>query len=147
MARTVQQQIVQFNRIFKRYDDAYRKAARYFDMPELSLWILYVMRENPLCTQKDIGDLLLQSKQSIHSALKTLEKEGYVVLEYAENNRRNKYIHLTEKGITLAENTADKIVHAENIAFMTLTDTERETILSLFERVTSSLRKEMQKIK
>lgn len=147
MENNVQQQIVQFNRIFKRYDDAYRKVARNFDMPELALWILYVVRENPVCTQKDVVDLLLHPKQSIHSALKTLEQDGYVTMDYAENNRKNKYIHLTDKGIALAENTADKIVRAENQAFLALTDTERETILCLFERVTSSLREEMEKIK
>ncbi len=147
MESDVQSQIVQFNRIFKRYDELYRKAARNFDMPELALWIVYAVRENPVCTQKDIVDLLLQPKQSIHSALKTLEKEGYVALEFAQNNRRNKYIHLTEKGIALAENTADKIVCAEKLAFLSLTDAERETVLRLFERLTSSLRKEMQKIK
>lgn len=142
----VQQQIIQFNRIFKRYDDIYRRAARKFDMPELALWILYVLREDPECTQKDIVDMLLQSKQSIHSALKSLVKDGYVELECSKDNHRSKHIHLTEEGLALAEITADKIVRAENTAFLSLTDSERETILGLFERLTSALQKEMQKV-
>lgn len=146
MGDHVQRQIIQFNRIFKRYDDIYRRAARKFDMPELALWILYVLREEPECTQKDLVDLLLQSKQSVHSALKSLIKDGYVELERSEDNHRSKHIHLTEAGTALAEATADKIVRAENIAFLSLTDSERETILGLFERLTSALQKEMQKV-
>ena len=60
MDNSVQRQIVQFNLLFKRYDDIYRSAAKKFDMPELSLWILYTLREKQDCTQKDLVDLLLQ---------------------------------------------------------------------------------------
>lgn len=146
MDRSIQEQIVQFNRLFKRYDDIYRSAAKKFDMPELALWILYTLREKDECTQKDLVDMLLQPKQSIHSALRTLVKDGYVVLEYPENNRRSKYIRLTEKGTVLAEDTADEIICAENNAFLSLTDEERRTILNLFQHLTDALHKEMQKI-
>ena len=146
MEKSVQEQIVQFNRLFKRYDDIYRSAAKKFDMPELALWILYTLREQDECTQKDLVDMLLQPKQSIHSALRTLVKDGYVALEYLENNRRSKYIRLTEKGAALAKDTADKIVCAEQNAFLSLTAEERRTILNLFEHLTSALYKEMQGI-
>ncbi|MCM1256424.1 MAG: MarR family transcriptional regulator [Roseburia sp.] len=146
MKKNVQQQIVQFNRMFKRYDDIYRRAAKKFDLPELALWIIYVLRENTKCTQKDIVEQLLHSKQSIHSSLKVLEKKGYVKLECLEDDRRSKYVSLTEKGLSLARDTADKIVAAENLAFLRLTDTEREVILNMFERLTSILEEEMEKI-
>lgn len=147
MDSSVQSQIIQFNFLFKRYDDIYRSTAKKFDIPELTLWILYTLREKPDCTQKDLVDLLLQPKQSIHTALKALIKDGYAVLECSETNRRSKYIRLTEKGISLARNTADQIVCAENNAFLTLTAEERQTVLSLFGHFTSALEKEMQKLK
>lgn len=138
--------VVQLNRIFKRYDDIYRRAARKFNLPELSLWILYALRENAECTQKDLVEQLLQSKQSIHSALKTLVQDGYVELEYQDNNHRSKYIRLTEKGSTLAEGTADKIVEAEHKAFLRLANEERVMILELLGRLTSVMNAEMEKI-
>ena len=116
-------------------------------MPEVALWILYVLREKSKCTQKDLVDLLLQPKQSIHSALRTLVKDGYVLSEYTKNNRKSKYIQLTDKGIALAKNTADQIVQAENTAFLALTDSERKTFIKLFEHLTSALREEMRKVK
>jgi len=146
MKSKVQEQILQFNRIFKRYDDIYRQAARKFEIPELALWVLYALREQPGCTQKDLVDLLLQSKQSIHTALRSLVRDGYVRLEYSEENRKSKHIHLTEAGKKLSASTADKIVCAENIAFLSLSDSERETILLLFERLTSAIQKEMQAV-
>lgn len=147
MDNSVQRQIVQFNLLFKRYDDIYRSAAKKFDMPELSLWILYTLREKQDCTQKDLVDLLLQPKQSIHTALKGLVNDGYVILESQEHDRRSKHIHLTDKGISLAQNTADQIVQAENKAFSALTDEERKTFLYQFDRLTSALYGEMQKLK
>lgn len=146
MENYVHDQIVQFNCIFKRYEDIYRRAARNFDIPELALWILYVLREKSECTQKDLVDMLLQPKQSIHSALRSLVRDGYVVLKCSGDDRRSKQIRLTETGMALAENTADKIVYAENNAFLSLSDPEREIILSLFERLASALHKEMQKV-
>lgn len=147
MDSNVQNQIVKFNCLFKQYDDIYRSVAKKFDMPELALWILYTLREKDKCTQKDLVDMLLHPKQSIHSALRTLVKDGYVVLECPETNRKSKYIHMTKKGIALAEDTADKIVCAENRAFLTLTDEERKTVLNLFERLSIALHEEMQKVR
>lgn len=54
MHQKVQQQIVQFNLLFKRYGDIYRSTTKKFDMPDLALWILYALREKPDCTQNDI---------------------------------------------------------------------------------------------
>ena len=147
MGERVQRQIVQFNLLFKQYDDIYRSAAKKFDMPELALWILYVLRGKPDCTQKDLGDMLLHPKLSIHTALKGLVNDGYVVLECLEDNHRSKHIHLTEKGINLAKSTADQIIQAENRAFSTLTDEERKTVLHLFSQLSSALYGEVQKLK
>lgn len=147
MDHQILNQIVQFNLMFKQYDDIYRSAAKKFDIPELALWILYALREKPDCTQKDLVNLLVQPKQSMHTALKGLVKDGYVTLEYQKSDRRSKLIRLTEKGGGLAEQTADQIVEAENRAFSTLTEEERETFLHLFQRLSSAVREEMEKLK
>ena len=147
MEKHIPSQIIRFNLLFKRYDDIYRRAARQFDLPELSLWVLYVLRGNPVCTQKDIVDQLLHPKQSVHSAIRSLELDGCIEMEYRENNHKSKYIRLTEKGAALAEKTADQIIAAENKAFRALNDTEREAFLDLFERLTSFMDDEMNEIK
>ena len=146
MRTDILSQIMKFNAIFKRYEGIYRAAARKFDIPELTLWILYVLREDTRCTQKDLTKQLLQPKQSVHSALKTLEKDGYVELKYPENNRKSKYIYLTEKGASLAEDTVDKIIDAEISEFASLPYGERQTLLRLFDRLVNSLDGEIRKL-
>ena len=95
---------------------------------------------------EELVEQLLHPKQSINSALRTLEEDGYVVLEPIEDDHRCKRICLMEKGSILAEDAADEIVRAENLAFSSLTDSEREMFLNTFERLSSALNKEMQKL-
>ena len=146
MENNIQNQIVQFNRMYKAYDDIYQNAAKKFNMPKLALWIIYVLRQNSVCTQKDLVEQLYYPKQSLNSALKSLEEKGYVVLELSENDRRSKPIRLTEKGIAFAKDTVDKIIQAENDAFAKLDDSERKTLFDLFDRLSSVLREEMGKV-
>ena len=146
MLNKIPDQILQFNQMYKEYNDIYQQAARYFDMPTVSFWLIYVLRQKTECTQKDFMDQLYYPKQTINSALKLLEKRGYVTLERSETDRRSKLIHLTDKGTAFAKDTADKIICAENAAFARLTDGERGTLLSLFEGLSAVLREEMQKV-
>jgi len=76
MDGSIQSQIVQFNLLFKRYDDIYRRAAKQFDMPELTLWILYALREKPDCTQKDLTDLLLCKMVEKYGGVLNIDTSG-----------------------------------------------------------------------
>ncbi|MCH5191433.1 MAG: winged helix DNA-binding protein [Oscillospiraceae bacterium] len=146
MDKKVPNQILQFNQMYKEYNDIYQNAARNFDMPTVSFWLIYVLRQKTVCTQKDFMDQLYYPKQTINSALKLLEKREYVTLKRSEEDRRSKLIYLTEKGQAFAKDTADKIICAENAAFSSFTDSERETFFSLFERLSTALQKEMQEV-
>lgn len=139
-------QVLQFNQMYKEYNDIYQNAARNFEMPTVAFWLIYVLRQMGVCTQKDFMDQLYYPKQTINSALKQLERNGYVTLERLEEDRRSKRIHLTEKGLAFAQDTADKIICAENAAFSCFTDEERDTFFALFERLSSALQQEMQKV-
>ena len=140
MKNNLEQQILEFNLLYKRYDNIYRRAARKFDMCELEFMILYVLRsfnpEKSRCAQKDLSQILMHPKQSINSALKSLLQKGLVRLTPSSDNQRVKYIYLTEKGMQLAERTADILIGAERKAFCSMTEEERETLLSLFGKLT-----------
>lgn len=140
MENNLEYQILKFNLLYKRYDYIYRKAARKFDMCELEFMILYVLRsfepEKSKCTQKDLTDILLHPKQSINSALKSLIQKDLLKLKTSEGNQRVKYIYMTKKGLALAEKSADILIEAERDAFSSLTDEERDTLISLFGKLT-----------
>lgn len=137
------QQILKFNRMFKRYDDLFRAAARTFDIPSLSLWVLYVVRQIPDCAQKDIAEILCSPKQSVHSAIKQLVADGCIEFAFAAEDRRCKSIRLTDKGAALASRTADPIIEAERRAFAALSAGEREALLEIFERLFRNVEVEM----
>lgn len=145
--KTTQEEIVRFNIILKRYDQIYRNAAKNFGLPYLSFLALYVISQKGECTQKDIAAQITFPKQSINSAVKSLEENGVVTLFQTNENKKEKIIRLTRKGKTLAKKTTMKIVEAENKAFGALSKTERENFLELFEKILEAMKNEARKIK
>ena len=58
---------------------------------------------------KSIADLsrkLAVSRQAVHQTVKKLSARGLVVLEHAENNRRDKIVKITEEGMQARKLTA-----------------------------------------
>ena len=90
-----------YNELYKEQDDLYRAVARGFGLSDCAFWVLYALREaeRPM-TQSDVCAAVYQPKQTVHSALKKLEGEGYLRLAEGRD-RRSKYLVLTERGETL----------------------------------------------
>ena len=97
--------------------------------------------DRPL-TQTELCNTLYLSKQTVNSALKSLEADGYIRLECASGNRRNKNIYLTEAGLALARRTVDNVFKMEERAFLRLSASERAAILSLGQKHLNLLREE-----
>ena len=97
-------------------------------------------RNNELC------DVSFQPKQTANSALKKLETEGYIELSVTESNKKNKVVTLTEKGEKLAQQTADKILAAEERVFCRMSDTEIEQLMILYDKYLTTLEMEIEHI-
>ena len=96
-------QLVELNCLYTEIEDIFHNLARHYELSDSALWILYFMREScKIYTQKEISEMLSSSKQTIHSALKTLEAAGYIKLEFSADNRKNKRIILTSSGKAFA---------------------------------------------
>lgn len=137
----------QYNSMFRENDEIYRSAAKMLGLPDCAFWILYSLREgNEMLTQSEVCRLICLPKQTVNSSLKKLESDGYI--EFSEKrDRRRKEIKLTEKGICLAENTADKVISAEKKAFSQLSSEECEMFIKIFRRYTDSLKNNIFDIK
>lgn len=132
---TIQEALRRYNQQIKREDDLYRQAARRLDLPEATLWILYALRDTEeQLTQKDLTGAMLQSKQSVNSALKRMEADGLVVLTPDPENRTRKYICLTDAGEALAQRTVDRLRTAEFAAMDAFSQEECECFLSLYAK-------------
>ena len=99
-----------YNGLQKESNQLYRLLSKHYGISDSECWILYVLREEgrPL-TQTELCNTLYLSKQTVNSALKSLEADGYIRLECASGNRRSKNIHLTEAGLALAMRTVDNV--------------------------------------
>ncbi len=126
--RETGKRLSEYNNILKENDNLYRGVAKRLGLPECAFWILYTLRaDSAALTQSEIGDLLYQPKQTVNSALKNLEAEGYIE-RLRTDDRRSKPIRLTERGAELAERTVDKVIAAERKSLLDLTEAEQDAL-------------------
>ncbi len=143
---TLDARLKQYNDITKENDQLYRGIAKKFGLSECAVWILYYLRaEYGEPMQSGICSSFHQPKQSINSALKKLEAEGYIALTTG-GNRRKKEIVLTAEGRKLCGETVDYIIEAEKGALGVLTEKEQEDFMNLFEKYTGQFKLNMREI-
>lgn len=94
----------EYNRIYKEVNDIYRDAASKFGLSNSVFDILYTICEvGEGCLQKDVCDATFIPKQTVNSAIRKLEQEGYLTLSNGKGH--SKHILLTESGHTLLKET------------------------------------------
>ena len=136
-----------YNGLYKESSELYHRLARHYGLSDCAFWILYTMREagGPV-SQKRLCEELYLSKQTVNSALKSLEAAGYLRLESARDSRRNKDIHLTPAGEELLRRCADPVFAMEERAFLRLEPEERAAVLRLGRRHLDLLREETERL-
>ena len=138
--------LIAYNNIIKENDKIYRDLTKQLGLSVCAFWILYALREDikPL-TQSKICEMLHETKQTVNSALKKLNLDGYITLS-SGNDRRSKCISLTEKGLRLAAETVDLVMTAEQNALSEFTEAELDTFISLFDKYTQTLKQKTKNI-
>lgn len=139
------EQLLEYNEIMKENDEIYRHLAKTFGLSECTFWILYCLRTTSALTQSELCRLLYEPKQTVNSALKKLETEGFLTLTPG-SDRHSKIIELTEKGSVLAGKTADKVIFAEEHAILSLEKSEQTLFLQLFHKYTDALKIQIKEI-
>lgn len=138
--RSINKKLLEYNSIVKENEEIYHKIARKFGLSDCAFWILYTMYEKEgILTQSNICDVLYQPKQTVNSALKKLENDGYIKLETMDDHR-SKQINFTEKGSKFAGETVGKVIANEQKALLSLTLDEQEVFIGLFHKYTNLLK-------
>ena len=110
MEQDAKRMLLEYNRETKRLDDLYRCAAKQCGISECAFWILYTLRaEERQFTQAEICEFLIEPKQTVHSALKKLEAEGYLA-RTSGADLRSKRVALTEKGEQFARASTMRMI-------------------------------------
>lgn len=131
------------DRIYNETNLLYHRLARSCGLSDCAFWLLYTLRteEAPL-TQTQLCELLSLSKQTVNSALKKLVGQGYLRLEAADGNLKNKQVLITEAGDAFLSRTVDQVFGVENAAAAHLTAEERTALLALGCKLLNALQAE-----
>ena len=139
MAEYIMEEMRRFNCLLSEIDAAYHEANQRLGLSDSAMRILYVLcQHGEACLLSDIVRMSGTSKQTIHSALRNLEREGHVRLETLAGRRKR--VCLTPQGRALAERTALRPIAMENSVFGSWTKQELEQYLALTQRYLTSFR-------
>lgn len=82
----------------------------------------------------------------MHSALKALEKNGYICMQPSPDNKKNRLVLLTEAGKKLAERVTVPVIAAERRAFACLDEEEQQQLIYLMTKHYHSLEREIESL-
>lgn len=131
----------------KELDELYHDYASGYGLSDTAFWLLYFIWDiGDSCTQTDICEKWFYKRQSINSALKKLELQGYLTLEAIPGNKKSKHIVLTTSGKALADKVMSPLVTAELDALATFDNQELDMFVKLEQKRTLAFRHHMMKI-
>jgi DNA-binding transcriptional ArsR family regulator len=85
MSNNTRNYILTYNQLLKECDTIYHTAAVNSGLSDCAFWILYTVQDTEhIYTQSEICDNSSLPRQTVNSALKKLEKDGYLTLQRIE---------------------------------------------------------------
>ena len=127
-----------YNHLCSEIDGAYHEMSVKLGLSDSAMRILYTICDaGDSCLLQEICLRSGISKQTINSAIRKLEGEGTLYLEPAGPKTKN--VRLTEKGTLLAEQTAGRILHAEDDVLSSWPKEDVEKYLALTENFLHAL--------
>ncbi len=134
------------NHLISETDALYHEAAVKLTLSDSAMKVLYtVLDSGGSCPLREAGLLTGLSKQTLHSAVHKLEREGVLLVE--ASGAKNKRLRFTEAGRQLAACTAAQLMAAENRVLAGWRPEEAELYLALTQRYLDEMKKELAKLK
>ncbi|MCD7920017.1 MAG: MarR family transcriptional regulator [Clostridiales bacterium] len=138
--------ISEYNQISKECDMIYHSAALRLGISDCAFWIFYTLSDTERqYTQSEICDSSFMSRQTVNSALKKLEKDGYLTLCRSQE-KAGKTISLTEKGSDFVDSYIRPVLRAEETACGMFTEEEKEWFLKTYRLLTERLNQEISRV-
>lgn len=134
--------------LYRESDKLYYEIARNCGLSETAYWILYALEvSGGSVTQRQIAEHFSYSKQTVNSALKTLEARGLVALAPADGDRRSKLVSLTGAGRAFAKERIRPAIAAEDRAFTSLAPQERAELVRLVRAYAAAIDAELTRLR
>ena len=138
--------VQKLHKSYKELDSIYIDYAKNHNLSISSFWILYSINQSsePL-TQAEMCNIWTFTQQTINTSLKNLEKDEYIEFRLSPNNKKNKYIYLTQKGQSLSKEIIIPFIQAEEEAMKTFSEEQQNLynrfIKQHFEQLLSAVSK------
>ena len=138
--------ILAYNQILKECDTIYHEAAVRAGVSDCAFWILYALQDSDhTLTQSEIGNNASMPRQTVNSALKKLEKDGFLTLRKIEG-KMGKSIHLTRRGEQFVRQHILPVAAAEERACAQFSEEEQRAFLATFRALADRLKEEIMTI-
>lgn len=102
--------------------------------------VLDFLKDHDGAVQKDIAKGCHIEPASLSTILTGMEKSGLITRETNENNRRNLYIYMTDKGKAICEQVTEHFSQIEKKALSGFTEEEIENILTYLTKIHKNLK-------
>lgn len=137
-------ELSRWNRLTKKQDEIYHQCAKKAGLADAQFWVLYALCEakKPLC-QNTFCENWCYSKQTVCTAVASLEKAGLVQLCFAEGSRKQKDLSLTEQGEAFCNQHVRSVQEAEEKVLEALSSEERDKFFGLLEHLLDHLDREL----
>ena len=131
----LKKQLARFNHLMQGIEKFYEEYAKTVGLTYMSLTVLEIIyhAEKP-CTQKEICALSHYNKQVVNTIVKNFAEGGYVQFAEVPEDRRNKFVLLTEPGKAYADGIMFPLEEMEEKALTVLSEKERTELLDMLER-------------
>lgn len=142
--KLIKDQLEKMNLQVKELGSIYRGEAGKYGISDNEFWMWYsVLTFERECSQQDICDMWSLSKQTVNSIMSNWVKKGFAFLEAVPDNRKKKFIRLTDEGRAFGKTIVNKICHAEQCAFEKLSAQERQACIDLLGKYVALLKGEI----
>lgn len=139
---SIRKAVSEFNRLYIEFDFLYHEAAAEIGLSDCAFRLLYEMyEEDGELKQRALSKLLAMPPQTINSATKRLETDGFLRLEKIDGEK-GKRICLTDSGKKFVSDHFLPIKLSEERVCAEFSEEEMQTLLSLFGRLVTSLERE-----
>jgi len=131
----------EYDILYKELDDLYRDIALRAGLSNAAFSVLYALWDlGDGSLQKDLCGRCYLSKQTVHSAVRKLEEQGFLRMEPGRG--RDVHLHLTEAGRELIRRAVLPVTEAEDRAMAAMAPADRETFLRLTRQYVACLREQ-----
>ena len=109
------------------------------------LFVLYTLEGQKAMTQKKICSSTGLTKQTVNSVVRSLKEDGYIELVPGSEDRREKQIILTEKGIAYSRGLLTPLRELEHRVYQIMGSGQVQQMVDQITLFNTVLEKEMEK--